>query len=131
MSHRVTEIVAIAPLVTALALTACADPLPENRTEYESYEPGGEDEYEELDCVPDLDGRIGPDELAAQLDTEARFLVSPAGQTRAVDLEGERRGDRTIWDWSEENPDDQVATVEAGDIDGRWYEDEFPDAEFV
>lgn len=112
----------------ALFVGACADPLPENPADYEPYRAG---ELEPLDCVPNLDGKITAREMAAQVGVPVRFLVSPDGATRPVDLQGRPRGDQFVWDWSAELPTDQVATIEASALDGKWYADRFPDGQFV
>ncbi len=115
-------------LGTALLAVSCADPLPENPAEYDPYQAS---ELEPLDCVPNLDGQIDADELTEQVGVPVRFLVSPPGEHRPVDLVGERRGDLYLWDWSHEMPSDQVATIEADTLEGKWYADDFPGGQFV
>jgi hypothetical protein len=85
-----------------------------------------------LRCIPNLDGEIDAAELAPSFGSEARFLVSPAGGTRTVDLGGAVDADgRRVWDWSSAPTDDQMATFSAAPLDGRWYAESFPEGEFV
>jgi hypothetical protein len=114
--------------LAALFAANCADPLPENPADYEPYEAR---ELEPLDCVPNLDGQIDADEMTPKVGVPVRYLVSPDGEHRAVDLAGQPRGDRFVWDWSEEVPSDQLAVVEATSLSERWYADSFPNGQFV
>jgi hypothetical protein len=124
----------ITTYITALAAaclvcSACGDPLPENQPDYEAYEPTAP---QPLECVPNLDGRIEPSELTPQVGVPVRFLVSPAAQTRSVDLEGrELSSGRKVWDWSERIPSDREAIIEAEPVDGQWFADSFPSEAFV
>jgi hypothetical protein len=111
-----------------LLVTSCADPLPENPASYEPYQAS---ELEPLECVPNLDAQIDSAELAAGIGVPARFLVSPHGEMRTVDLRGKPRGDQFIWDWSYEEPNDQLAVIEAAEVAGKWYADSFPGGQFV
>lgn len=128
MRHLFEKSLLLALAASLFALTSCADPLPENPASYEPYRAG---ELEPLDCVPNLDGQIDSDELAARVDTPVRFLVSPEGEHRPVDLAGTPRGDQFQWDWSHEVPSDQLAVIEASELSEKWYADEFPGGEFV
>lgn len=85
-----------------------------------------------LPCEPNLDGRITPDELSAAVGIPVNLLVSPAGETRTVDVVGtvDDTGARR-WDWSVDHADDQVATVSAGAPDAYWFSTAFPKAQFV
>jgi hypothetical protein len=58
--------------------------------------------------------------------------VSPAGTTRQVDLVGtvDSQGHR-VWDFGSDYADDQVATITATGISGKWYATSFPSATFV
>jgi hypothetical protein len=86
---------------------------------------------QQLDCVPNLDGKIEASELKPALGVPASYVVSPPGQTRQVDLEGfvDEDGQR-VWDWSVDREEDQSLRVSADSIDERWYADEFPNGEF-
>jgi len=107
--------------------TACGDGVapPEARAPYEPAP------LAPLDCVPDLDGRIDADELAPAFGVGATYLVSAAGETRAVDLDGtvDVEG-RRAWDLTA-SPDDAVLTIAAAPLSGRWYAASFPGADFV
>lgn len=112
-----------------LLLGACGDPLPENQPDYQAYEPT---QPEPLDCVPNLDGRLEASELTPQVGVPVRYLVSPAAQTRSVDLEGRSRASgRKVWDWSERIPSDREAIIEAERVDEQWFADDFPSGAFV
>ncbi len=92
--------------------------------EREPYQPAG---LEPLACVPDLDGRITAAELNPTFDLPVRYLVSPAGEQRAVDVAGRVGADGgRIWDWGADYASDQVAQVSAGALDGQWYAEHFP-----
>ena len=115
--------------VACLMFWGCGDPLPENQPDYQAYEPT---QPEPLDCVPNLDGRIEAAELTPQVGVPVRFLVSPAAQTRSVDLEGrELASGRRVWDWSEQIPTDREAIIEAEPVEGQWFADDFPGDAFV
>lgn len=117
--------VAAAGLVGA----GCGDPLPDNQPDYQAYVP---EQVEPLDCVPNLDGRLDAEELTPQVGVPVRYLVSPAGQGRAVDLEGSPLfGERVVWDWSRSDPTDQQAVIEAASVEGQWFADRFPSDAFV
>ena len=123
---RTTLIVAALGVLLA---ASCADPLPENRADYEPYQAG---QLEPLDCVPNLDGQIDPAEMTPRVDTPVRFLVSPEGEHRPVDLVGEPRGpDEVVWDWSHEVPSDQMAVLEADAVEDKWYANDFPGGRFA
>ncbi|MGM0557661.1 MAG: hypothetical protein ACQEVA_14855 [Myxococcota bacterium] len=112
-----------------LVVGGCGDPLPDNQPEYQAYEPT---QPEPLDCVPNLDGRIQPSELTPQVGVPVRFLVSPAAQTRSVDLEGRTLSSgRRVWDWSEQIPTDREAIIEAEPVQEQWFADSFPSGAFV
>jgi hypothetical protein len=85
-----------------------------------------------LACVPNLDGRIDANELQAAVGIPESLLVSPAGVTRAVDLEGavDDQGHRT-WDFGTDYADDQVARIAAQDLSGKWYANSFPTGQFA
>lgn len=85
-----------------------------------------------LDCMPNLDGKIAPNELQAAIGIPISYLVSPSGTERKVDVSGKDKdsGER-LWDWSVSHADDQVGTFEASELAGKWYEASFLDGEFV
>jgi hypothetical protein len=85
-----------------------------------------------LSCVPNLDGKIDRAELGAAIGVPARYLVSPPGVSRPVNLAGgtDAAGHK-IWDFSSSYADDQAATLTASTLTGKWYEASFPGAGFV
>lgn len=115
-------------LALALACASCSD----NRTPaptHAAYDAGG---LPQLSCVPNLDGQIDATELAPALGVAVRYLVSPAGATRTVSLAGtvDAQGHR-VWDFGQDYADDQVATISASGLAGKWYEASFPGGTFA
>ncbi len=112
----------------AATLSACSD----NRTPapiHANYDAGS---LPQLTCVPNLDGQIDSSELSPALNIPARYLVSPQGKTRTVDLIGaiSTQGRRT-WDFGADYADDQTATISAVGLSGKWYAASFPTATFT
>jgi hypothetical protein len=85
-----------------------------------------------LSCIPNLDGKIDANELLPALGIAEHLLVSPAGQDRMVDIVGkvDAQG-RFAWDEASDIASDQLATIMAGAITGKWYAGSFPGATFV
>ncbi len=85
-----------------------------------------------LGCVPNLDGKIEASELPVAIGVPENFLVSPPGATRAIDPVGttNAQGQR-VWDWSIDEASDQLATIEASALSGKWYASSFPSGQFV
>lgn len=108
--------------------TGCSDnlTLPPERDPFEAAAP------QQLECVPNLDGVIEADELIVGFDTPVTYRVNPPDETREVDLTGlvDQDGVR-VWDWSQDTADDQALEIVASSPTGKWYADEFPDAQFV
>lgn len=119
----------LAPAVFLLLLASaagCGENLTRDRDPVKDTEPPN------LTCVPNLDGKIDSTELQAAIGVPASFLVSPAGKQRDVDLVGTAdESGAPIWDFSQDFADDQQAFIEATALDGKWYEDSFPDGEFA
>jgi len=111
-----------------LAVTACGDNKTPQPT-HQPYEAGG---LPQLSCIPNLDGQIDADELQPLLDNPVHYLVSPPTETRAVDLVGavDAQGHQT-WDFGSDYASDEVATITATTIQGKWYASSFPGATFV
>ncbi|MBL8917310.1 MAG: hypothetical protein JNJ54_00495 [Myxococcaceae bacterium] len=85
-----------------------------------------------LECVPNLDGRIEATELKTALGVPVRYLVNPTGTRRPVDLAGVTDGaGRRIWQLSTDYADDQLATISASTLEGKWYRASFPSGQFV
>ncbi len=118
-------------LLLALGLVALLAACGPNRTyperaAYEGQPPAP------LSCVPNLDGRIDAAELEAALGVPVRYLVSPAGARRPVDLAGSTDAQgRRVWSLSTDWADDRVATLTASALAGRWYAASFPTGELV
>ena len=113
--------------VVVAVLAACG----ENQTHPDraSYDAGPE---QPLSCVPNLDGQIVRGELGAAIGVPARYLVSPTGVARTVNLNGSvDAAGHKIWNWSADYADDQAATIVASAPAGKWYADKFPGAQFV
>lgn len=116
------------PLLFTLLLLAACGP---NRTypDRASYVP---DTVAPLECVPNLDGRVDASELKSAIGVPVTYLVSPAGSTRPVKLEGatDAQGKR-VWDFAVDYADDQVAKLSASTLSGKWYAASFPAGQFV
>lgn len=113
-------------VLAALALPACGENLTRDRDPVKETEPPN------LTCVPDLNGRIDPDELSASIGVPASFLVSPPDEERAVDVRGKAdESGAPIWEFSQDFASDQQAFIEATTLDGKWYADSFPEGEFA
>ncbi|MFZ5443728.1 MAG: hypothetical protein ACOZQL_27220 [Myxococcota bacterium] len=115
------------PLLTVAVLAACG----ENRT-IPTREAYAAPELAPLECVPNLDGRVDAAELKAALGVPVRYLASPAGVQRPVNLPGttNAQGQR-VWDLSTDYADDRVATLEASALGGHWFAASFPSGQFV
>jgi hypothetical protein len=81
--------------------------------------------------VPNLDGRIDATEVAAAIGVPIRYLVSPAGVTREVDVVGNDGADGISWDFSIDYADDQQVVVTPAEAKDRWYAASFPPDAFV
>ncbi|MDP1918612.1 MAG: hypothetical protein Q8L14_20355 [Myxococcales bacterium] len=85
-----------------------------------------------LECVPNLDGKIEASEIKTAFGVPVRYLVNPAGTRRPVDLAGVTdAAGRRVWQLSTDYADDQVATLTASTLDGKWYRASFPTGQFV
>lgn len=85
-----------------------------------------------LACVPNLDGKIDSNEIQPAIGIPLSYLVSPSGTTRNVNVAGtvDSNG-HTLWDFSIDYADDQIARVQAQPLAGKWYASSFPAAAFV
>jgi hypothetical protein len=111
-----------------LLLCACGD----NKTPQPTHPPYDSGALPQLACVPNLDGQIDATELQPALDNPVKYLVSPPGTTRSVDLVGtvDAQGHQ-VWDFGSDYADDESATITATGIAGKWYASSFPSATFV
>jgi hypothetical protein len=99
-----------------------------NHTHPPQREPAEGEAPGEIACTPDLDGAIARDELAAAIGVPIRYLVSPPGTERPVDLRGSRDEDGVlIWNFSIDYADDRALTLTPATPAGRWYEPHFPE----
>ena len=115
-------------LFAVFALGACGD----NKTPQPTHPPYDAGSLPQLSCLPNLDGQIDADELQPLLDNPVKYLVSPPTETRTVDLIGtvDAQGHQT-WDFGSDFATDEVATITATSIQGKWYASSFPSATFV
>ncbi len=105
-----------------LALVDCGD----NLTLPPERQPAQSGATQELECIPDLDGKIQRDELAAAIGVPINYLVSPPGLERPVDLVGSPDGDgKTVWNLSVDYADDQALVVIPSTPAGTWFENLF------
>ncbi len=130
---RVYQAILVSGLVSAAIglcglLGACDD----NQTFVPEHQPYVTPTSEPLPCVPNLDGQIDASELQAALGVTVHQIVSPAGETRPVDLAGQpgEKGGR-LWDWSADYASDQDAPISASALEGKWYADSFPGGVFT
>jgi hypothetical protein len=85
-----------------------------------------------LPCLPNLDGKIDSDEALHVLGVSEHMLVSPAGATRQVDLDGAVGSDGVReFDWGTDLADDQLASFTATAASAKWYASSFPSDAFV
>jgi hypothetical protein len=107
---------------------ACGD----NKTPQPVHQPYDSGALPQLSCIPNLDGQIDSSELQPATGNPVHYLVSPPGATRTVDLVGtvDAQGHQ-VWDFGSDYADDQVATITATGIAGKWYATSFPSATFV
>jgi hypothetical protein len=78
-----------------------------------------------LPCVPNLDGKIESRELVPQVGIPASYLVNPSGKERTVDVVGQNVAGKLTWNFGVDYADDQVAKIQAQNIDGKWYASSF------
>lgn len=115
-------------ILLPLFLVACGD----NKTPQPTHPPYDAGSLPQLSCLPNLDGQIDADELAPLLDNPVKYLVSPPGETRSVNLLGSVDGQgHQTWDFGSDYATDEVATITATSIQGKWYASSFPSATFV
>jgi hypothetical protein len=115
----------LAIFVTAsivLAGSACGENL--THPLYDSYDAGVP---APLACVPNLDGKIDADEIQPAIGIPLSYLVSPSGVTRTVDVAGTTDANgHTVWDFSISYANDEVASIQAQALAGKWYASSFP-----
>jgi hypothetical protein len=111
-----------------IAVVACEP----NQTHLDNNAPYEAGTAAPLSCVPNLDGVIDETELAAVLGVPVKYLVSPSGTSRAVNVAGatDTQG-QLVWDFSTDYSDDQIASIEASALQGKWYASSFPNGQFA
>ena len=116
--------------LSALALaTGCGDNL--------SYTPtvegdGAADGATVLECIPDLDGRIGSAELVPAIGAAVDYLASAAGEARKVDVTGSVDAEgRRRWNLSVEASTDRTVSLRASSLVGKWFAGSFPRGTFA
>jgi hypothetical protein len=115
-------------LLVCVDVAACEP----NETHLENNAPYEAGVAAPLDCVPNLDGVITSTEVAPVLGVPVRYLVSPSGTTRTVDVAGETdTAGQLVWDWGTDYADDQVAMIQASSLSGKWYASTFPNGQFA
>ena len=91
----------------ALVLASCGDNLT-----YPTRDPYIGAEAAPLECVPNLDGRIDATELRAAIGVPLRYLASPPGISRGVDVVGGiNPQNQRVWDLAVDYADDRVAKL--------------------
>lgn len=112
---------ALLPLAALLSAVACS-PNETPIAERDAYE----DPQFTLPCLPNLDQQITAIEASPSFGATASYLVSPAGASRRIDLDGEDRGDGTrLWDFSTDDASDQAIRIGPTPIQGKWYASAF------
>ncbi len=79
-------------------------------------------------CLPDEDGVVTRAEAPFGPGLAARYVVT--GDV-AVDTVGVETGGRRVWDYAAALPGDHPLDVITEPVDGRWFADRFPGADYV
>jgi len=123
--------VALPRLAVALGLGLALIGCGENRTrpshgEYTAPEP------EPLACWPNLDGQIDSAEIQTAYGETIRYLVTPYGVERPVNVAGGLNAQgQLVWEWSTDYADDQVVRVVPSTVTDKWYAASFPTGQIV
>jgi hypothetical protein len=114
--------------IACIAVLACQP----NQTHVDNNAPYEGGTVAPLSCVPNLDGVIESTELAAVLGVPVKYLVSPSGTSRAVNVAGatDTKG-QLVWDFGTDYADDQIASIQASALQGKWYAGSFPNGQFA
>jgi hypothetical protein len=117
--------------ILLLSCIACGSCQP-NQTyvdNYATYEAGTS---APLSCVPNLDGVIDSTEVAPVLGVPVRYLVSPSGESRPVNLAGTTNAQgQLVWDLGTDYADDQLVSIQASALTSWWFASSFPNGQFV
>ena len=114
-------------LLVVLSGIGCGD----NLTLPPERDPAKGEDPPELSCLPNLDGTIASTELSAAIGVPVRYVISPVGVSRSVDLVGKDEGEGTVWDFAIDFADDQALTVTPRGLEGSWFAASFPADAFV
>ena len=118
-------------LPIGLLVAACGDnltPIPDRDAGSGSSGTGGS----VFTCLPNLDGQIDANELAAAFDVAVSYVISPFGEDRAVNLVGKPDGKGGVaWDFSPDFATDKSLVLTATKVAGKWYAPSFPAGEFA
>jgi hypothetical protein len=114
----------------ALLIAPCAAACGDNKThpEHGAYDAGV---AAPLSCVPNLDGQLDANELEAVLNFPVKYLINPSDKPRTIELNGtvDANGHR-VWNFGIDYADDQVLTIQATALSGKWYASSFPNGQF-
>ncbi|PZR09848.1 MAG: hypothetical protein DI536_21170 [Archangium gephyra] len=122
LNMRPSLLLALIPIVSA-----CGDNLT-----YPERQPYVGEAATPLECVPNLDGRIDATELRAAIGVPLRYLASPPGANRSVNLVGEINGsNQRVWDLAADFSDDRVAKIEASAVTSHWFAGSFPSGQWA
>jgi len=115
--------VAVAALVAAPVAAPVTAGCGDNLTLPPQRDPASAGDSQPLECIPDLNGKLERDELAAAIGVPINYLVSPPGVERPVDLKGSLDGDgKTVWNFSVDYADDQALVITPSTPADQWYE---------
>ncbi len=113
--------------VLALASVGCGD----NATLPPDRNPATDGDAGVLACIPNLDGKIDHDEVAAAIGVPIHYTVNPAGEPRRVDVEGTETNGKYTWSLSADYADDEALVITPSLAKDQWYAASFPSDAFV
>ena len=120
--HRTLSALAL----SAVAVAACSP----NETPLPEHDPYGTESQNTLACLPNLDKQITALEASPTLGAVASYLVTRAGTTRDIDLDGKDNGDGTrLWDYSTDDATDRAIRVGPVAITDKWYASAFDNSD--
>jgi len=114
-------------MLAAVILSGCGD----NLTVPPDRDPATDPDPLPLACVPNVDGMIEASELQTAIGTKIRYVVSPPGVDRTVDLVGTTTDGEPEWDFAVDYADDQSLEIVPATLEGKWYAASFPEGAFV
>ena len=118
-------------VVAASTLALCTAGCDENLSHPSRDKATGAD-VTPLSCLPNLDGKIDATELAAAIGVPVRYVVSPAGVARTVDIVGKGPDQgRFAWELPKDYADDEKLVITPSLAKDQWYGASFPPDAFV